>query len=118
MAVFAKSTISEGIYRYYDPKLAGRWGRAQHRPCPSQIAGFKIRSATPILFIIRPGDYAWQWPKAWIASSCKRLVESGEMDQTAADLLAAEFREMENDPETIMLSPSVLEVIAERSAEA
>ena len=40
------------------------------------------------------------------------------MNQTAADLLAAEFREMENDPETIMLSPSVLEVIAERSAEA
>ena len=78
-------------------------------------AGFKIRNATPILFTIRPCDYAWQWPKAWIASSCKRLVESGEMSQDAADLLAAELQEMESDPGTIMLSPSVIEIIAEKS---
>ena len=78
-------------------------------------AGFKIRSATPILFTIRPADYAWQWPKAWIASSCKRLVESGDMTQNEADLLAKEFQVMENDPESIMLSPSVIEIIAEKS---
>lgn len=77
-------------------------------------AGFRIRSATPILFTFGPKDYAWQWPKAWVSSSSKRLVETGYMTQVESDLLEKEFVEMESDPDTMMLSPSVLEIIAER----
>lgn len=78
-------------------------------------AGLKIVHAEPILFTIRPADYAWQWPKAWIESSSKRLVEAGEMTPGQVQALMDEFADMESDPESLMLSPSVIELIAEKS---
>ena len=78
-------------------------------------AGLVVREARPVLFTIRPSDYAWQWPLAWIKSSSKRLVETGDMTKPQADQLLHEFETMGQDPGSIMLSPSVIEIIAERT---
>lgn len=77
-------------------------------------AGLKIVHAEPVMFLIRPGDYAWQWPRAWIDSSLPRLVESGQFSQKDADALIEEFRRAESDPSSMILSPSVIEIIAEK----
>ena len=77
-------------------------------------AGFTIETANPILFCMRPGDYAWQWATAWVKSSGKRLVESGELSQDRFNLLVNEFAEAESNPESLMLIPSVFEIIARK----
>lgn len=74
-------------------------------------AGFDVVDSTPILFTIRPQDYAWQWPLAWIASSSSRLVASGDMTASEADALAQEFETAAAAPGSLMLSPSVIELI-------
>ena len=74
----------------------------------------KIVHAEPVMFLIRPGDYAWQWPRAWIDSSLPRLVESGQFSQKDADALIEEFRRAESAPSSMILSPSVIEIIAEK----
>ena len=75
-------------------------------------AGMKVVHAEPVFFSIRPCDYAWQWPKRWIEGSSKKLVESGILTQDKADALLDELKEAEADANTIMLSPSVIELVA------
>lgn len=77
-------------------------------------AGFSIEIANPILFCMRPGDYSWNWASAWVNSSGKRLVESGELLENDFNQLVKEFDEAKSNPESLILSPSVLEIVAKK----
>lgn len=77
-------------------------------------AGFRILEAVPVFFTMTPQDYQWQWPRAWIMSSGKRLVETGDMTPAEFQALVAEFDRIESDPGSLMASPSVVQVIAEK----
>jgi SAM-dependent methyltransferase len=77
-------------------------------------AGLVVREAVPRAFCVRPTDHGWQWPASFLAVYPDRLVELGRADRTWADRVRREFRAAEADPRTLMVTPLVLEVIAER----
>lgn len=77
-------------------------------------AGFRVRRASPIVHAITPADYFWQWPSRFVESFLPRLLELGRVDAPWVDSVRREFREAESDPSSIMLTPMVLEIIAER----
>jgi SAM-dependent methyltransferase len=77
--------------------------------------GFAIRSATPHIFCLRPIDYMWQWPATFIETYLERLIEMGRIDQKFADQVRADLVSAEKNPNARMLTPLVLEIIAERS---
>jgi SAM-dependent methyltransferase len=86
-------------------------------------AGFRVRELKPIVFASTPGDAVWSWPEQFIDSGLDRLIELGRRDTHRersagdpawAESVRAEFREAEADPRTVMLTPLVLEIIAER----
>lgn len=105
-ALFCQKTMDNWRGAGGDPDIGLRL------PGMLRDAGLQVVEARPILFTMHPSDYAWQWPLAWIESSRKRLVDSGEMTQEQSDRLAAEFDRMSADPESLMLSPSVIELVA------
>ena len=62
-----------------------------------------------------PADYAWQWPASFIDIYSRHLAEAGKVDPAWADKVKADFKAAERDPNAAMVTPMVLEVIAEKA---
>lgn len=74
--------------------------------------GFEIRSARPIVEVVPPSSFVWEWPKAFIDVGAARLVELGRMSPQEAAALQRSFAASEADPRTLLVTPAVLEIIA------
>ena len=77
--------------------------------------GFTVRSITPHIFCIRPDDYFWRWPAEFIEVYLPRLQELGRIDDSFAQKVRAELADAEKAENSFMLTPLVLEVIAEKT---
>jgi len=77
-------------------------------------AGFDIVDTTPILFAVHPAQYMWQWPRAFIVSNLKRLVESGRMTEAWAARVQRDFTVFEQSSDAVMLTPMVLQMIVRK----
>ncbi|MBI4885849.1 MAG: methyltransferase domain-containing protein [Acidobacteria bacterium] len=84
---------------------------------PQMLAdsGFTVRSTTPRVFCVSPRDHIWHWPASFISLNLKRLVELGRVDAQWALAVEREVAAAAAAPETLMVTPMVLEIIAERS---
>jgi SAM-dependent methyltransferase len=76
--------------------------------------GFAIRSAKPHIFCVRPTDYMWQWPATFIETYLRRLIEMGRINQEFADQVRDDLAKAEENPNALMITPLVLEIIAEK----
>jgi SAM-dependent methyltransferase len=76
--------------------------------------GFEIRSLTPIVDAVRPSSFVWQWPSAFVEVGLIRLVSLGRLTEERARRIREAFDARERDPSALMITPAVLEVIAER----
>jgi ubiquinone/menaquinone biosynthesis C-methylase UbiE len=75
---------------------------------------FEIQSVQPFVDIVTPSNFVWQWPKAFVRGGVHRLVELGFLTlQESTELLDA-FTAAESNPNTRLVTPAVLEVIAIR----
>ena len=77
-------------------------------------AGFEIRSLQPIVDVIRPADFSWQWGHAFIRTGLARLVELGELSPERGETIARAIAARDDDPQAMMVNPTVLEIIAVR----
>jgi len=87
---------------------------ATHLPGLLAESGFVIRSARPHIFCLQPCDYMWQWPATFIETYLSRLIEMGRIDAEFADKVCADLASAEQNPNARMLTPLVLEIIAEK----
>ena len=78
--------------------------------------GFVILSVRPHIFCIGPRDYMWQWPATFMQTGPARLQELGRFDQVFTDKLLAGFAKVEAHPDSLMVTPLVLEIVAEKSS--
>ena len=76
--------------------------------------GFEIMSIKPIVRSARPHEPLWQWPAGFIRTYLPRLVELGQVDNAFAANVLVELASAEQDPQSIMLTPTVLEIIARK----
>ena len=77
-------------------------------------AGLRILDLRPLIFTIGPSHLTWAWPASFVAGGSKRLVDLGRISQTDADELQSEFQALEKDADAIMVTPLVVEIIAEK----
>lgn len=77
-------------------------------------AGLRLVEARPIVFAPTPGDFAWQWPKTFIPPHARRLAERGIVSDQWAEEVAREWDEAEADPRTVMTTPLLMEIMAEK----
>lgn len=85
-----------------------------HLPSLLTQNGFVLRSARPHIFCIRPNDYMWQWPATFIESYPARLRELGCIDSEFEKALRGELADAEKTPNSLMITPLVLEIVAEK----
>lgn len=76
--------------------------------------GFRLRSVRPLVFAARPGERAWRWPASFVETNVDRLLGLDRVSPEWAAEVVAELRAAEADPASVMVTPLVLEVIAER----
>jgi SAM-dependent methyltransferase len=84
---------------------------------PSWLAknGFLVRSVVPRIFCLQPTDYMWQWPAQFIQVHLLRLLELGRINEPFADKVRDDLAAAEKDKPSFMLTPLVLEVVAEKT---
>jgi SAM-dependent methyltransferase len=77
--------------------------------------GFTITDTTPIIDVVTPGDFIWQWPSTFFDIGAERLVELGHITSEKAARVKAAVRRTAADPHGRMITPGVLEIIATAS---
>jgi SAM-dependent methyltransferase len=76
--------------------------------------GFDVRTVRPLIDVVPPSNFVWQWPKTFLQSGLRRLVQLGHLSPDAPRLMAEAFARSEAAPHALMVTPAVLEVIAVR----
>jgi hypothetical protein len=76
--------------------------------------GFEIKELRPIVDVISPRDFIWQWPSSFLEIGVARLVSLGYLTAARAAEIREMFRRVEADPDARMITPGVLEIIATR----
>lgn len=79
-----------------------------------QQQGFRVKHARPLVFTASPSDMTWQWPAGFVESYAKRLHEIGLVSLDWVHDVVDELRIAESDPRSLMITPMVLEIVAER----
>jgi SAM-dependent methyltransferase len=76
--------------------------------------GFDLTEIRPILEIVPPSSYVWQWPKAFIDVGLRRLLDLNLMTPKHARDVREAFAKVEATPNALMITPAVVEIIAVR----
>ncbi len=77
--------------------------------------GFEIVSIKPLARAARPHESLWQWPAGFIRTYLPRLLDLGFVNQAFMSDVLQELDQAEQDPQSVMLTPTVIEIIARRS---
>jgi SAM-dependent methyltransferase len=78
-------------------------------------AGLRVRELRPIIDVVSPRNYVWRWAASFLHTYLDRLVADGKAEAAWAESVRTAFARAEADPDTMMVTPLVLEVIAERA---
>jgi ubiquinone/menaquinone biosynthesis C-methylase UbiE len=102
-------------------RVMDRWRASGCEPniAPSLVKllndnGFVVGSAVPRVFCIRPDDYMWQWPASFVHVHLDRMRELRTADSTWIDHVRREFDGAQQNPPSLMVTPMVLEIVAQR----
>lgn len=76
--------------------------------------GFVVRRAIPRIFCVGPAHHMWQWASSFIGVGLERLQELGRIDANFAAEVQREMAAAESDSDTLMVTPLVLEIVAEK----
>ncbi|HEY0748074.1 MAG TPA: methyltransferase domain-containing protein [Steroidobacteraceae bacterium] len=79
-------------------------------------AGLNVVSLRPHIFVVGPSHFTWRWPASFLGSGSRRLVELKRISPDYAQRIQADFRALEKNPAALMVTPLVVEIIAEKSA--
>ena len=78
--------------------------------------GFAIREAIPRIYAVHPSDEMWQWPATFIKIHLEQQTALGAVTPEWADSVRREWAAAEADPTTLLTTPLVLQIIAEKPA--
>jgi SAM-dependent methyltransferase len=78
-------------------------------------AGLRVCELKPIIDVVSPSNYVWRWAAAFVHTYLDRLVAEGKVEASWAGQVRAALAKAEADPDTVMVMPLVLEVIAEKA---
>jgi len=79
-----------------------------------EAADLTVTHLEPKVFVIPPSDFIWKWPSAFVETNLQRLMDLGRVDEAWTQRVREALRAAETDPQTLMITPMVLEIVARR----
>ncbi|WP_298896027.1 methyltransferase domain-containing protein [uncultured Psychroserpens sp.] len=76
--------------------------------------GMKVTSKRLMSKLATPDNLVWQWPKSFYHSYFPRLVDAGYLSQADVEQALRDFEELEQNKNTTLFCPILIEVIAEK----
>lgn len=76
--------------------------------------GFEIVELRPFVDVVSPVDTIWQWPSSFVETGLSRLVQLEHLTPEEADAARNAFADAEDNPDSRLITPAVLEIIARR----
>lgn len=95
-------------------EFGGEPNVARALPDHLAAAGCRLLDTRPISFSAQPHQPVWQWPASFIDINLQRMLELGQVDAIWAETLRADFAALQNNPNALLITPMVLEIIAEK----
>ena len=86
----------------------------QRLPALMAQAGLVIDEIRPLQRIARPSDPLWDWPATFFANFIPMLVERGLVSDADWREFQQDWAEHSRDPNAILWTPSMVEIIARR----
>ena len=83
-------------------------------PTLLENAGLVVKHLAPKIFVIPPSDFIWEWPSQFVETNLRRLLELGRVDEAWVVSVRTALREATADLRTLMITPMVLEIVAEK----
>jgi ubiquinone/menaquinone biosynthesis C-methylase UbiE len=77
--------------------------------------GFRVLDVRPLVDVVSPQDFVWQWPAAFVETGLQRLVDLGYFHPDRAERVRQSFAAAAAAPNVRMVTPAVLEIIAATS---
>jgi SAM-dependent methyltransferase len=77
--------------------------------------GFEIKAMDPIIDVVPPHNFVWQWPMAFVQVGIRRLVDLGYFSPQRGVEISEAIAQRQSDPNSLMITPAVLEIIAVRT---
>ena len=87
------------------------------RELPAMLArnGFEITSTVPLTKLARPEDLTWEWPGVFLRTFVAELADDdSDFTTETRDRSLRELEELGSVPESMILCPQVIEVIARK----
>jgi SAM-dependent methyltransferase len=84
-------------------------------PALLPAAGLRLRHVQPHVFTVTPRDYVWRWPASFIEVNLVRLRELGRVSAEWVESVRRAFQEAQADATTLVTTPLLLEIVAERT---
>jgi len=81
-------------------------------PAMLAAAGMEVVETRPLIRIVRPRDFDWSWPAAFMTVNAARLHELGYASKEEAARFARALADCPD--ETLMITPLVAEIVARR----
>jgi SAM-dependent methyltransferase len=76
------------------------------------VLGFEVLRLQPIIEVVTPSSFIWQWPKTFIEVGLERLIGLGRITDEDARQVREVIAAREADPRTLMTTPAVMEIVA------
>jgi ubiquinone/menaquinone biosynthesis C-methylase UbiE len=76
--------------------------------------GFTIRAATPLAKAARPSEPLWNWQAEFIRTYAPRLREFGQVDEAWCAKVLRALEALEANPNSVVMMPTVMEIVAQR----
>jgi len=74
--------------------------------------GLRVMSLRPIVDVITPSSFIWEWPKAFVEVGLARLVDLGSMTSDQAKQVRDDFADRSAAAHTLLITPAVMEIVA------
>jgi len=75
-------------------------------------AGLQVTTLRPIIDVISPSSFIWEWPRTFVDVGLARLIELGQFTSDQGDRVKEELAQREAASDAMMITPAVLEIIA------
>jgi len=77
--------------------------------------GMRISSTRSMSKLSSPQEIIWQWPRSFYNVYWPKIQQMGYLTETELKQARVELKEMEKEPETTLLCPLLIEIIAEKN---
>jgi len=74
--------------------------------------GFEVKAVKPLVEVVAPSNFVWEWPAAFVQVGLKRLVQLGRLSANRSVQIAQAVDACRANPHSLMITPAVLEIIA------